>query len=167
MIRLLVGTAALFAVWAHEGMYCSAAHAQSSEHIVLEVKDASADTTKTYELASLEALGLQMLATETPWTEGQVQFEGVLARKVLADAGTSATQIIATALNDYQVLIPVSDFENYDVILATRMNGQPMSVRDRGPIWVIYPWTSEPMLRDEVFFARSIWQLRSIQEQSD
>lgn len=38
-----------------------------------------------------------------------------------------------------------------------------MSVRDKGPLWVIYPYDSDPALQSEVTYARSIWQLVRIE----
>ena len=68
----------------------------------------------------------------------------------------------ASAINDYTVEIPVADFESYPVIFAVRMDGKPMRVRDRGPIWVIYPWSDRAELNTDVYHGRAIWQLRSL-----
>ena len=46
--------------------------------------------------------------------------------------------------------------------LATRIDGQPMRVKDKGPIWIVYPWSGNPALDTPPFHARSIWQLRSL-----
>ena len=86
----------------------------------------------------------------------------MLVRDILANVGATGTSVGATALNDYTVTIPVSDFQDYDVILATRRDGEVLSVRDRGPVWIIYPWTDQPNLQNEVIFSRSIWQLKSL-----
>ena len=43
------------------------------------------------------------------------------------------------ALNDYWVDIPVSDIEQFDILLANKMDGNPLKVRDFGPYFVIYP----------------------------
>jgi len=34
-----------------------------------------------------------------------------------------------------------------------------MSVREKGPLWVIYPYDSDAKFRTEVIYSRSIWQL--------
>jgi hypothetical protein len=39
------------------------------------------------------------------------------------------------------------------------MDGNAMSVRDKGPLWVIYPYDSDAAYRTEVIYSRSIWQL--------
>ncbi len=44
-------------------------------------------------------------------------------------------------------------------IIAYLLNGEEMSIRDKGPLWVIYPFDSDADFRSEVVFSRSIWQL--------
>jgi hypothetical protein len=70
--------------------------------------------------------------------------------------------LTATALNDYVAHIPFSDVERYQLLLAIRLNGVEMSVRDKGPVWLIYPDGSadhsDPEIRD-----RMVWQLRRIE----
>jgi hypothetical protein len=65
-------------------------------------------------------------------------------------------------MNDYKSIIPFEDFDSYDVLLATRMNGTPLRIRDKGPIWVIYPWSQYPELDDEVTRRKSVWQLNHL-----
>ena len=90
-------------------------------------------------------------------------FEGVLARDLLSDTGAEGSVIDAIALNDYTVSIPVMDFDAYGVILAYRKDGENLTVRDRGPLWVIYPWSDQSDLQNELYYSRSIWQLRAIE----
>ena len=71
--------------------------------------------------------------------------------------------ISAVAINDYSVDIPVSDAEEGGPIIAYAMDGQPMSRRDKGPLWVIYPYSSSSKFRSEVIYSRSIWQLDRIE----
>lgn len=134
--------------------------------VILEVsgniEHTNGDGVMRYNLEMLDALGNTTINTESPWTEGIVEYQGVLVRDILAYTGAKATSVNATALNDYTVTIPASDFQEYDVILATRRDGEVLSVRDRGPVWIIYPWTDQPNLQNEVIFSRSIWQLKSL-----
>jgi hypothetical protein len=54
-----------------------------------------------FDLNALEQLGLTKLTTWTPWTEGEVEFEGVWARRLLDAVGARGTEVEAHALNDY------------------------------------------------------------------
>lgn len=133
--------------------------------VILEISagGAGARTTIHYDLGMLGQLPQHEVSTETPWTAGVTVFEGVLLRDLLASSQTEGTRLIAHALNDYSVEIPMADVQQYDVVLATRMNGQFLTIRDRGPLWVIYPWSAEKELQNELYYSRSIWQLRAIE----
>ncbi|HXV24955.1 MAG TPA: molybdopterin-dependent oxidoreductase [Alphaproteobacteria bacterium] len=115
-----------------------------------------------FDRAMLEALGTQKLRTSSDWTDGTVEFEGVPARAVMAAVGARGTTLIASALNDYQVEIPISDFENYPVLFALKMDGHELTVRDRGPIWIVYPRDDFPELRNEKVNSRWVWQLSGL-----
>jgi hypothetical protein len=45
------------------------------------------------------------------------------------------------------------------VILALSMDGRELSLRDKGPIWIVYPRDDHKELHDPVFNSRWIWQL--------
>lgn len=115
-----------------------------------------------FDLSSLEDMGVSQVQTSTPWTEGQPVFEGVLMRDLLHAVGAEGTTITATALNDYRVDIPMSDFEDYPVILAYRMNGHRLEVRDKGPLWIIYPQDEFPELNTKKVQSRWVWQVKEI-----
>ena len=127
------------------------------------IANTNAGDQATFDRAMLEAFGLSELALKTtPWTDGEQVFNGVLASKVLDAVGASGSVIVARALNDYQIKIPLSDFTEYPVLFALKQNGRYMRVRDKGPIWIVYPKTSFPELDTEEINDRWIWQLSHI-----
>ena len=134
-----------------------------SDKIILEVSgaedDASIGDTVTFNLDQLEALGTVEITTETPWTDGKVVFEGVPISALFEHLGAAGTQIKFVALDDYTVTIPVDDLAEFEPILATRRDGTPMRIRDKGPIWVIYPWSEFPEIQNEENYAKAIWQV--------
>jgi hypothetical protein len=112
--------------------------------------------------ALLDALPQKSFVTETPWTKGLVKFTGPLLSDVLKAVNASGTNIKAIALNDYKVSIPVEDAKKYGIILARQMDGKMLTVRDKGPLFVMYPFEQFPELKTSVYFSRCIWQLQSI-----
>jgi len=48
-------------------------------------------------------------------------------------------------------------------LLAYLRNGETMSVRDKGPVWLIFPFDDEPKFQNEEYYSRSIWQLDQIE----
>lgn len=121
------------------------------------------DGTQTYDETALQAFGPVSFATSTIWTEGQPTFTGVPLQTILTDAGIDQGTVSAVAINDYAVQIPVDEVTADYPIVAFQQDGQAMSVRDKGPLWVIYPYDSDPALQSEVTYARSIWQLVRIE----
>lgn len=117
----------------------------------------------TFDLAMLESLAGRSATMTTPWTEGKVTFSGPFLRSILNAAGASAGQLKVQALNDYSVTVPASDATMPDVIVATKMNGKTMSVRDKGPTMLVYPFDLDPKLYTETYFSRSVWQIKDIE----
>ena len=107
----------------------------------------------------LRRLGTAKLRTSTSLTDGATLFEGVLAADVLSAVGAHGSVVTATALNDYSIEIPVTDFVRYRVLLALSMNGVELTTRDKGLIWVVYPRDDHPELRNPKVDAKWIWQL--------
>jgi hypothetical protein len=116
-----------------------------------------------FDMAMLERLPQTSFVTRTPWYSTARKFTGPLLRDVLAMAAARGSQLRVIALNDYWVDIPFDDVARHDVIVARLLDDRPMAVRDKGPLFVIYPFDSNEELRTPVYFSRSAWQLRTIE----
>ncbi len=116
-----------------------------------------------FDLKMLENFPKTTIKTETPWIDGVTTFEGVLLRDIIAEVRGSGTVLKAIALNDYAVDIPFEDFQKYDVIIAYKNNGKYMNLRNKGPLWIIYPWSQNEELKVETYHSRSIWQLSELE----
>lgn len=117
-----------------------------------------------FDLAAFEALGLGELRTRTAWTGPQAQrFSGVSLARLVQAVGAEAPMLRAVALNDYAIRAPLAELLRDDAFLATRQDDEPLRVRDRGPIWMIFPWSQRPELDNATIRERAIWQLRRIE----
>ena len=117
----------------------------------------------TYDLAALQAMPKSGFKTTTMWTEGEQTFEGVALHSLLDTLNVTSGKVIASAINDYRIEIPVSDITPEAPVIAYLRNGEQMGVRDKGPLWIVYPYDSNPQYQSEVVFSRSIWQLNRIE----
>ena len=117
-----------------------------------------------FDRAMLEALDWREIETYTPFTEGLQTFAGPTLGSLLQALGVEEGQLLATALNDFTIDIPVSDASAHGVLLALDHNGRAMRPRSKGPIWVIYPSDSPDVIDDE-HGSRMIWQLDRIRVQ--
>lgn len=135
----------------------------SADDSLLVVRHPDAANETAYSRADLEALSKTEIRTTTVWTDGVQSFDGPLVRDVLPKQDLSGLTVFAVAMNDYTVEIPAEDFATYDVILAMRQNGKQLSVRDKGPIWIVYPRDDHPELQSNAENAKWIWQLKRLE----
>jgi len=127
------------------------------------LRKANDGTKANFDMGMLEGLPQLTHTTRTPWYAQSRRFTGPLLRDVLSAAGAHGSQLRLSALNDYQVDMPVDDAQRYDVIVARLLDDKPLGVRDKGPLFVMYPFDSRRELRSAVYYGRSAWQLRSIE----
>lgn len=114
---------------------------------------------------TLSTLPQISFATTTLWTEGSMEFSGPSLQSVLEAAHVPATTstVRLTALNDYSVTIDRQLIEATAPIVANRINGAPFSVREKGPLWLMFPFDLDIRFRSESYYALSIWQLSLIE----
>jgi hypothetical protein len=127
------------------------------------IAQANADGEARFDRDMLEALGTVTFETTTPWDKERVRFEGVPLGRLLDRIGASGSRLVAVALNDYSAELPVEDARRYDVILALRRNGEYMPVQNRGPLFIVYNFDSDPELRNQRFYSRSVWQVARLE----
>lgn len=118
--------------------------------------------TAQFDLEMLESLAGREASVDTPWIKDRTTFSGPFLRSVLKAAGATGETMKISAINDYSAEVPFEDAE-MDTILATRMNGKVMSVRDKGPMFLIYPFDQNRDLYNEKYFNRSVWQIDEIE----
>jgi hypothetical protein len=116
-----------------------------------------------FDLAMLQALGAETITTATPWTEGHTKFEGIAGAKLLNAVGAKGTKVVAAAINDYKAEVPIEDLTEKGAFLAFSAEGKRLTVRDKGPLWLLYPFDAKPDLKTEVYFGRSVWQIKSLE----
>ncbi|RPE70908.1 hypothetical protein EDD53_0017 [Pacificibacter maritimus] len=129
-----------------------------AQEVVLTVNQGEESVALTME--DLKSMPFDEFATTTQWTQGGMQvFKGVSLKDFVARFDVTEGTMRATAINDYTVEIPVSDAVENGPIIAYALNGEAMSVRENGPLWVIYPFDQNEEYQSEIYYSRSIWQL--------
>jgi hypothetical protein len=159
-------TLALSCVILTAGIALAAALSKPEGRPILEISGIIATTNAgdkaQFDLAMLEKMPPAKLTTSTAWTEGAPVFEGVLMRDLLAAVGAKGDTVTAVALNDYKIDIPMADFQKYPVVLAYRMDGQVLKVREKGPLWIVYPQDDFAELKNKQTQAKWLWQLKEL-----
>lgn len=156
LLLALLNTLGLGSTWA------AAESADSTLHLRWLSANGKVIATRTLALADLDAMDQQNIETSTPWSDGVHTFTGPSLAAIATLEDSVTAQIHLTALNDYSADIPATDFEDHDPVLSTRYDGKPMRIRDKGPFWIMYPIDSDPVLAQQVYYSRMVWQVRSI-----
>ncbi|MCA3574458.1 MAG: molybdopterin-dependent oxidoreductase [Aestuariivirga sp.] len=115
-----------------------------------------------FDLDMLRAMPAVKFRTATPWTDGPVEFEGVAFADLLKSVEASGKSIKAAALNDYVAQVDAQTLISSGAILAHRMNGEDISIRDKGPLWIMFPFDQNADLKSETIYSQSVWQLRKM-----
>lgn len=146
------------------------AQAQSASGYSVSLSWVGADgvvvETMTLAVKDLESERSRNITTSTPWTTGIKRFSGPLLRDLAALRPFPVRTIEVNALNDYSAVIQNSDAERYDFILATRIDGELIRVRDNGPLWIILPLDEKPTLKSQYYYSQMVWQVKEIRFRS-
>ena len=126
------------------------------------ITETNADGAAVFDIAMLQALPAGEFTTSTQWTEGDKTFKGVPLKALLESVGATGTKITATALNNYSVEIPMDALGDDAPIVAYFIDGEEFSRRDKGPLWIVFPYDSGAEYQTELVFGWSIWQLATL-----
>ena len=88
-----------------------------------DIAHSNSDGTAQFDMAMLTELPVTTFSTSTIWTEGEQQFTGVELHVLVEQLGVQGDKLIASAINDYHVEIPLSDAKDGGPILAYLGNG--------------------------------------------
>ncbi len=121
------------------------------------------DGVANFDREMLESLEQRTTTASTPWLDGAHDFSGPLGAAILDAVGAEGQTLTVIALNDYSAEVPVQDLRGFPVIFATHIDGQQLSIREKGPLFMIYPFDESPELFNEVYFGRSVWQIARIE----
>lgn len=119
-------------------------------------------TVANFDIDMLKALPASGFDTTTTWTVGKSRFDGVPLKTLLNAVGATGDTITATALNKYSVQIPLDVIQDTAPIVAYHIDGKPFSRRDKGPLWIVFPYDSDSRYQTELVYGWSIWQLAGL-----
>ncbi len=117
-----------------------------------------------YQMSEREFLALpaSTVTTSTPWSP-KSEFRGPLLSKVLDEAQTKGKKLRLIALDNFSVEVDAEYLEKYGTILATSKDGARLTIRDFGPVFVMFPRDSfKDELDTPVAASYLVWQLCGI-----
>ena len=124
---------------------------------------ASSGCNKTVQLTESQLLALpqQQFKTQHSWSQEAETFSGPLLEDVIKVACGEATKINMRALNDYAIEVDFKVAKTLKPIVAHSVNGTRLSVREKGPLWVMVP-SDDLQVSSKEIDGMLIWQLSDI-----
>ena len=158
-LSLLIVTGLAMPTWAAEPL------ARPKGPVILTISGAVEQTNSAagaqFDKEMLESLGNASIKTRSQASDIPQLFEGVPLRAVLERVGAKGKAIRASALNDYVDIIPFEDLQ-FEPLLALRVDGRVLTMRDKGPLWIVYPRDGHRVLQDVRYDSRWVWQLNKL-----
>ena len=91
------------------------------------------------DIATLERLRVVEAEIEDPWEKRSITYRGVLMSDLVrAIALDGAAAMRFTALDDYEVTLPMKDLLSGDVLLATSADGERLGIEHGGPTRIVF-----------------------------
>ncbi|SEQ01969.1 hypothetical protein SAMN03080615_00041 [Amphritea atlantica] len=160
-------TLALLACWAVSLSVAGAPLPQPTGPVILSISGKIENTqdgqTAALDLSLLQSLQSDTFRLKTRWSDSIHNYHGPLLSAVLRYVGAQGDHIRLTALNDYSVEFERQYMDSYEPILAWREDGEQLSVREKGPLWLMLPLDKYHELNSEINTGRMIWQLSKIE----
>lgn len=128
---------------------------------ILSIYPAAQETPHMLSVSDLERYPQRSVTGFIPDVQDEsAEWTGVSLGVLLEDLGEPLpARLIASAMDSYQEVIPGSDLEHHDPIIAYQRNGEYLSIAQRGPLVIMYPYGEHPELQTRVYYSRTVWQL--------
>ncbi|WP_295894413.1 hypothetical protein [uncultured Vibrio sp.] len=102
------------------------------------------------------------ITTKNHVVQDDALYKGPTLKSVLEYVGASGNEVKVIAWDDYIVTIPLETIEQYGVLLATHENGVRMTLDDKGPFFIVFPFNDYSELRNDFYYNLSVWQVKEI-----
>ena len=109
------------------------------------------DKAFAFDRAMLEGLGVTELRAEHGNWAGLKTVSGPRLSDVLNAAGYRARPLDTLALDGFRFRLSKEDLEARDWVVATRADGRPLGIGERGPLWLVFaPRGGRPAAEEEI-----------------
>jgi hypothetical protein len=126
------------------------------------------DKAFTFDAAAIAKLPTVTIKPTIEYDAKPHTLQGPLVETVLQAAGVSPDAKVLLgmrAVDGYNVMVSLADARNYRMIVATRIDGQPLPLGGLGPLWVVYDADNLPAFKDKPLkerFGLSPWGMYHI-----
>jgi hypothetical protein len=135
-------------------------YSSAAEHSILTLKLGDKVINLSYE-DMLEFTHVEHTMSNK-WIEKTTTYTGVKLSGILEKYKITNEWLRMTALDDYSIELPIVDADK-GAFIAYLIEGKQIEIRDKGPLWLLYPVNENRALDIDIYNNRSIWQLKAIE----
>lgn len=143
-------------------LFCFALPSQAANPI-LTIKGKIGTGEQRYTYKQLKALPNFQIKTETIWTDSSHTYSAISIETLLNTVKAQGQTLKLIALNDYSVDVPIETLLKHKAFLAYEQDGKKMRIRNKGPLWLLYPFSDNPEINTPLYQSHSVWQLKTIE----
>lgn len=122
--------------------------------------------TQFCDMPNLDNMPQETLLTSLPESlgiTGKNEWSGVSLKYIVDNLGAKEDSVIElAALNDYVISIPMKSINSYNPVLASRLNGNTIAIRNKGPLILIYPFDKYREINTPLYQDYTIWMIHEI-----
>ncbi|MCC0028935.1 MAG: molybdopterin-dependent oxidoreductase [Brucellaceae bacterium] len=139
---------------------CSGTYAAEKLFSLVKADGSTVDVTDE----DFEAVGIAEITTRLVGeTETRSQVRGPRFDALLDHFGVDGEMVRVSGIDKYAADLPLDELKRYPVLLAYEINGKRLTLRSKGPVWVVYPFDDHPEIEDQLREARSVWQVGEVE----
>lgn len=135
---------------------------QAAEKTLLNVNVTSEGMNLSFTEAQLLALPQHDIYTSLPWTETKHTYSGPYLDDVLRMAQADGPWVCFEALDKYKVTLDYGLIKDFKPIIALKRDGKSLTVRTKGPLWLILPVDDHATLNAALYNDFMVWHLIKI-----
>lgn len=117
-------------------------------------------------LADIERLPMKQTTLQTKWGMNGT-FQGVLLSDLMVTYhfDKEAKRIVFGTTDNYVAGLSRGEINGSPAFLATRLNGRPIPLNDKGPLILLWPGKAEAVLQGKALASSWVWSISSITAQ--
>lgn len=117
-------------------------------------------------LADIERLPMKQTTLQTNWGMSGT-FQGVLLSDLMATyhLDKDAKRIVFSTTDSYVAGLSKGEINGSPAFLATRLNGLPIPMNNKGPLILLWPAKAEAVLQGKALASSWVWSVSSISAQ--
>ena len=125
--------------------------------------DTGKEAPRAVTVDDLEKLLQTEYSVMDPYSKKQTVYRGVLVREFVKQyGGPRVGSLHFRALDDFKADFNAGEWNRWDILLATRINGEKMSIANNGPARIVFPYDTHKEINPTIYNDKWIWQIKQV-----